>query len=83
MERFEMSPFTNPEAKLIPVTKWESIFGWPSEKTLRHFIFWGEQNGFSKVVRRVGRKVLIHRDEFFLWIEEVNNKKFKFSKKSS
>ena len=60
--------------KLIPLTQWPSIHGWPPIGGLRHLVFNSKENGFDKVIRRVGRKVLIDEARFFEWVEEQNNK---------
>ena len=54
---------------LIPVTKWSEHHEWPSESGLRWLIFNGEKNGFSDVIRRVGRRVLIDEQSFFDWVD--------------
>ena len=46
-------------SRLIPVTKWNEHYEWPSIGGLRHLIFNAQYNGFDKVVRRCGRRVLI------------------------
>lgn len=58
--------------RLIPVTAWEYFYPWPSTSGLRHLIFHADKNGFDKVLRHVGRRVLIHEREFFRWVEEQN-----------
>lgn len=60
---------------LIPVTQWSQHYDWPSVSGLRHLIFYEHRNGFHKVVRRVGRRVLIDEKAFFAWVEEQNNAK--------
>ena len=41
-----------------------------TESSIRWLIFNEKQNGFSRCVRRIGRKVLIDLDQFELWIEQ-------------
>lgn len=55
--------------RLIPVTKWNDFHAWPPLGGLRHLVFYERQNGFEKVVKRVGRRVLIDEMEFFRWVE--------------
>lgn len=55
--------------KLIPVTKWADSHQWPPLGGLRHLIFNAHENGFDKVIRRVGRRVLIDEQKFFAWVE--------------
>lgn len=58
--------------KLIPITKWREFHQWPSEAGLRHLVFHAETNGFKKVVKRVGRRVLIDEAAFFDYVNELN-----------
>lgn len=42
-----------------------------TQSALRHLIFFAEENGFKKVIRRIGkRKILIDEESFFLWVDE-------------
>ena len=68
---------TEPAAKqtrLIPVTKWNENHQWPPLGGLRHLIFHEKTNGFEKVIRRCGRRVLIDEAAFFQWMEAQNGK---------
>jgi hypothetical protein len=49
---------------------YDSIF---SESSIRWLIFNEKTNGFSRCVRRIGRKVLIDLDEFEIWIDMKKN----------
>lgn len=60
-------------SRLIPVTDWNQHHAWPPPGGLRHLIFYAEDNGFFRVIRRVGRRVLINEDAFFKWVEEQNH----------
>jgi len=64
---------TIPESKLIPVTHWNQHYEWPTIAGLRYLIFNEHQNGFSKCVKRVGRRVLIDSELFRAWVEEQNS----------
>ncbi len=64
-----MSELQN-KRRLIPVTKWNDHHEWPPIGGLRHLIFNAESNGFEKVIRRIGRRVLLDEAEFFKWIDE-------------
>ena len=55
--------------KLIPVPKWNHHHDWPPYGGLRHLIFHEKSNGFHKVIRRVGRRVLIDEQAFFEWVD--------------
>lgn len=54
--------------RLIPVTRWGEYHAWPPPGGLRHLIFHRETNGFDKVVRRAGRRVLLCERSFFEWV---------------
>lgn len=56
-----------PQRRLIPITRWQDLYDWPSEAALRSYVFNAHRNGFDKVVHRVGRRVLIDEDAFHLW----------------
>lgn len=43
-----------------------------SKGALRALIFNEKKNGFCKVIRRIGGRVLIHENAFFEWVEECN-----------
>ena len=59
-------------SRLIPVTEWPNYHAWPPLGGLRHLVFHAERNGFSKCVRRVGRRVLIDESAFFQWVDAQN-----------
>ena len=61
--------------KLIPVTEWNKYHSWPKIGGLRHLIFNEKSNGFNKVVRRAGRRVLLDETAFFNWLDEQNNQR--------
>ena len=58
--------------KLIPATEWAAHHSWPPLGGLRHLIFHADTNGFNKVIKRVGRRVLIDEAAFFEWVERQN-----------
>ena len=58
--------------RFIPVPRWNDHHQWPPLGGLRHLIFHEKTNGFSKVIRRCGRRVLIDEAAFFQWMEEQN-----------
>lgn len=58
------APFTT---QLIPVSQWNERHPWPPAGGLRHLIFFADTNGFNKVIRRIGRRVLIDEAAFFDW----------------
>lgn len=74
-ERRSYSPKTavaleRANARLIPATAWAQHHAWPPIGGLRHLIFFANTNGFHKVIRRVGRRVLIDEAAFYAWVDE-------------
>ncbi len=61
---------TEGDRRLIPVTKWNEYHPWPPLGGLRHLVFHAKSNGFDKVVKHAGRRVLIDEQAFFEWVEE-------------
>ena len=43
-----------------------------TEGGIRALIFRAERNGFKSCIRRIGRKILISKSAFSLWIEAQN-----------
>jgi len=67
---------SNPtNTRLIPATQWADVHPWPSLGGLRHLIFHAKDNGFDRVVKRAGRRVLIDEKAFFEWMEKTNDVK--------
>lgn len=62
-----------PSRRLIPLTRWNEYHPWPPLGGLRHLVFHEKTNGFNKVVRRIGSRVLIDEDAYFEWVEQRNN----------
>lgn len=62
------------QTRLIPVTQWNEHHPWPPLGGLRHLIFFADTNGFNKVIRRCGRRVLLDEAAFFAWVEEQRGK---------
>ena len=60
------------KTRLIPLTKWSQYHSWPPVGGLRHLVFYKNCNGFDKVVKKVGSRVLIDENKFFEWVEEQN-----------
>lgn len=62
------------QSRLIPLTEWPQHHSWPPVGGLRHLVFYASENGFDRVVRRVGKRVLIDEKEFFSWVNDLNEK---------
>jgi len=60
--------------RLIPLTKWNQYHPWPPLGGLRHLVFHAKSNGFDRVVRRAGRRVLIDEQAFFAWVENQSGR---------
>ena len=60
------------ERKLIPVTQWNDHHAWPPQGGLRYLIFHADKNGFDKVIKRSGRRILIDEKAFFSWMDKQN-----------
>lgn len=59
-------------SKIIPLIDWPKHHAWPPIGGLRHLVFHADKNGFNKVVRRAGRRVLLDEQAFFQWLDEQN-----------
>lgn len=68
-------PNLDKSTRLLTVTGWSKEHPWPPEGGLRHLIFYARTNGFDKVIRRIGRRVLIDEAAFFQWVEKQGGAK--------
>lgn len=59
--------------RLIPLTKWPEYHPHPPIGGLRHLVFNSQKSGFDKVIRRVGKRVLIDEAAYFEWVEAQNS----------
>ena len=59
------SQLVNPQTRYIPVPNWEKHHDWPRIGGLRNLIFNKDKNGFDKVIKKVGKRVLIDEAAFF------------------
>jgi len=66
------------QTRFIPVSKWNEFHEWPPVGGMRHLIFFRNENGFAKVLKRPNRTWLIDEKSFFKWVSE---KKYKPRKK--
>lgn len=58
------------QLKLIPLADWPKFHAWPPLGGLRHLVFFAKTNGFDRVIRRAGRRILIDEQAFFDWVEQ-------------
>lgn len=63
-----------PNTRYIPVPNWNKHHEWPPIGGLRNLIFNKEKNGFAKVVKKVGKRVLIDEAAFFEWVANQGGK---------
>ena len=58
------------QKRLIPLAKWNNYHDWPSVSSLRWLRFMGHANGFNKVCKQIGKRLVIDEQAFFVWIKE-------------
>lgn len=68
------------QMRFIPVSKWNEFHEWPPVGGMRHLIFFRNENGFAKVLKRPNRTWLIDEKAFFKWVSE---KKYRPRKKET
>ena len=57
------------KSRLLTVSQFALAHPAFSQSALRHLIFDASANGFSRVIRRIGkRKILLDEDSFFQWV---------------
>jgi len=61
---------TTPE--LIPVSKWNDFYPYPSSSALRQLIFYNTNEFNNSVVRRIGKRLYLKTSAFFEWVEDSN-----------
>ncbi len=66
--------------RIIPLTEWNEFHSWPPIGGLRYYVFGAKNNGFDKVIRRVGRRILIDEASFFRWVEEQSDSSLQYSR---
>lgn len=67
---------TNNISKRYTVAKFADAYPeFTTESSLRFLIFQSRNNGMDDfgVIERIGRRVLINCDNFFAWLEAINN----------
>jgi hypothetical protein len=56
------------QTRYIPVPQWKNHHDWPPLGGLRSLIFNRHENGFDKVIKKVGRRIVIDEAAFFSWV---------------
>ena len=64
-----------PPTRLIPISEWSKYHVWPTVPAMRSYAYEQKTNGMEKhrVVKRVGRRVLIDEAAFFRWVDARTN----------
>lgn len=57
---------------LYTVRQFSEKFKFVSQSSLRYLIFNADLNGFGRVIKRIGRKVLLDATAFDTWLKETN-----------
>lgn len=70
-----MTALPDKHSQLLTVAQWSELHSWPPAGGLRHLIFNADKNGFNKVIRRIGRRVLIDESAFFDWVDSKGGTK--------
>lgn len=65
--------FQNPTRILLTVKQFAQKHNFLSESALRKLIFQRKANGFSNVIKRINKKILIDESALFSWIDAQNN----------
>lgn len=61
-------PAGQPGKRFIPLTMWNKYYDFPPLGGLRHLVFFEKENGFDKVVIRVGSRVILDESAYFEWL---------------
>jgi len=58
------------ESGFLTCKQWVEKYPWPPMGGLRHLILNADKNGFHRVIRRPGSRILLIEKEFLQWIED-------------
>jgi hypothetical protein len=61
------------KTRYITVPNWNKHHEYPSVGGLRNLIFNKDKNGFHKVIKKIGKRVLIDEAAFFEWVANEGN----------
>ena len=59
--------------RVIALTRWPDFHDYPSVAGLRWLVFNSKHNGFSNVIGRAGRRILIDEAEYFRYLKDGRN----------
>lgn len=57
---------------LIPVSKWNEHFTYPTVGAIRQFIFYNTDHFNTRVIRKMGKRLYIKVSAFNEWVESNN-----------
>ena len=60
----------NSTLDLIPLSKWNEYFDYPSTAALRQLVFYNTNNFTSTVIRKIGKRLYIKLSAFTEWVEK-------------
>lgn len=75
MIRKKVETATGQNPDLVPVSKWNEYYPFPTVGALRQFIFYADKYNFKKVIRKIGNRMYIKASAFFDWVEETNKER--------
>ena len=59
----------NMQLDLIPLSKWNDHFEYPTTAALRQLVFYNTNDFTNKVIRKIGKRIYIKVSAFFEWVE--------------
>jgi hypothetical protein len=65
-------PSNQATQRFIPLVDWPKYHPWPPIGGLRHLVFHSASNGFRRVYKKCGRRILIDEQKFFEFLEQKN-----------
>ncbi len=63
---------TSNKTDLIPISKWNDFYEFPTIGALRQYRFYNINNFNNYVIRKIGKRLYIKVSAFFEWIEANN-----------
>lgn len=62
----------NQNLDLVPVSKWNEHFTYPSVGAIRQYVFFNTNDFNSRVIRKMGKRLYIKVSAFNEWVESNN-----------
>lgn len=57
---------------LIPLSKWNEKFSYPSSGAIRQYIYYADKYNFHNITKRIGNRIYISISAFNAWVENQN-----------